>query len=138
MSSNRIRARILEANSAEELAKAFVTSSKIQRVMDRRLFIMGGKALLIHQTMIDPKNAKKVKLKKPINDIYTRLINLMMVEYEPLLKVLKENDPGLLIMWDERSCRSCGSVKRKWAQKVLNTCPEVVEFLGGTPEAFDD
>jgi len=102
------------------------------------LFIMGGKALLIHQTMIDPKNAKKVKLKKPINDIYTRLINLMMVECEPLLKILEENDPGMLIKWNEKVCKTCGGAKRRWAKQVLSSCEEVVDFLGGTPEAFDD
>ena len=58
-----------------------------------------------------------------------KLITEMVANNRTLRGVLEEDDPGLLIQWDERACKTCGSVKTQWAERVLNTCDDVLAYL---------
>ena len=128
------------SSDADELAKNLAYQPEPKgNVQKRNLFVVGRKALYVQQEVtLKKQNNQKIQKRKPTprNPLEAKLIKLAIAKDKELFSVLEENDPGLLIMWQERSCKSCGSVKRQWAEKVLNTCPEVVEFLGETPEEF--
>ena len=99
------------------------------------------KHLLKHPQMKRPlldgaKDLPEVRAYVRKRKLREKLLRLMKANDQRVVSFLQENDPGLWIQWDERACKTCGSVKKKWADRVIDNCPEIVEFLGGTPEEF--
>ena len=90
---------------------------------------MDGKALLIHQSVsanIKPENIVEPKA-QTLSD---KLIKAMMRKQENVIKWLDENDPGLLIQWNDRVCKTCSGAKKNWAKKVINSNPEIKNIIG--------
>ena len=117
--------KILRAETAEQLASAFVKSADIRGVRDRRLLFVGGTALLIHQRNKTPKGKPELPSTSPV----MKLVSAMDAREKTIHDWLEENDPGMLIKWKDRVCKTCRGAKKKWATQVLSSDPEILEVL---------
>jgi len=127
--------KFILSENAGELAKCLAYPPKNDGVvLKRNLFILNGKSLYIQQEvkrLSQSKNVKRKRIKnvKQKNPLQKKLIDLMLNKNQEVISILEENDPGLLIQWDARACKTCYSVKENWAKKAINTCDELKEFL---------